>query len=408
MVGDITAAVDHARRRFLHGPSECRAGCSRCVGSLLRGDGSGWPLRRAVLGAGAATAVVAALVLLPSGGGSVAWRDRAVDLAAVLMVTEQAEGSPAVELAAELRQLGYGPVPQLPVRGAQLPSEDPEPDGDGDGPTDEDRDNSDGDSGDQDRSEDEDEDESAATDDESPDGHSGGEGDSDDRDSGEGDSGEGDSGEGDSGEGDSGDPSASADDDATDADTGEPARSWEDTAQELADLLAGVDDPVAEQLARALTEAGIEPAGSPSDENSDSSADQEPGAEESGAEESGRDEPDGPAEDETGEDTAGDDDPSDTTDPAEPSSPQDAPASGDWDALAECESGGDWAINTGNGYYGGLQFDRATWVGYGGDEYAATADGATREQQIEVAERVRADRGGYGSWPACSDQLGLR
>ena len=87
MVGDITAAVDHARRRFLHGPSECRAGCSRCVGSLLRGDGSGWPLGRAVLGAGAAAVVVAALVLLPSGGGSVAWRDRAVDLAVVLMVT---------------------------------------------------------------------------------------------------------------------------------------------------------------------------------------------------------------------------------------------------------------------------------------------------------------------------------
>ena len=58
-----------------------------------------------------------------------------------------------------------------------------------------------------------------------------------------------------------------------------------------------------------------------------------------------------------------------------------------WDDLAECESGGNWAINTGNGYYGGLQFLGSTWIAYGGEEFAARADLATREQQIVVAER---------------------
>jgi hypothetical protein len=76
-----------------------------------------------------------------------------------------------------------------------------------------------------------------------------------------------------------------------------------------------------------------------------------------------------------------------------------------WDRLAQCESSGDWAIDTGNGYYGGLQFDAATWRGYGGTEFAPLASGASREQQIEVAARVRDDRGGYGSWPACSRKV---
>jgi hypothetical protein len=78
-----------------------------------------------------------------------------------------------------------------------------------------------------------------------------------------------------------------------------------------------------------------------------------------------------------------------------------------WDRLAQCESTGDWAIDTGNGYYGGLQFDVATWRAYGGTEFAHAAHGATREQQITVATRVRDDRGGYGSWPACARKLGL-
>jgi len=87
-----------------------------------------------------------------------------------------------------------------------------------------------------------------------------------------------------------------------------------------------------------------------------------------------------------------------------------APATADgsvWDRLAECESGGNWAINTGNGYYGGLQFNKGTWDAYGGERYAAYPHQASREEQIAVAERVRDDRGGYGAWPSCSAQLGL-
>jgi hypothetical protein len=78
-----------------------------------------------------------------------------------------------------------------------------------------------------------------------------------------------------------------------------------------------------------------------------------------------------------------------------------------WDRLAQCESTGDWAIDTGNGYYGGLQFDAATWRAYGGTAFAPQAHQATREQQIAVATKVRDDRGGYGSWPACARKLGL-
>ncbi len=76
-----------------------------------------------------------------------------------------------------------------------------------------------------------------------------------------------------------------------------------------------------------------------------------------------------------------------------------------WDQLAECESGGNWAINTGNGYYGGLQFSLSTWQSYGGSGYPHEN---SRETQIMIAERVRAaDGGGYSSWPACSQSLGL-
>ena len=64
-----------------------------------------------------------------------------------------------------------------------------------------------------------------------------------------------------------------------------------------------------------------------------------------------------------------------------------------WDAIAQCESGGNWSINTGNGYYGGLQFDRGTWLSNGGGDYAARADLATKDQQIAIAERVYAARG---------------
>lgn len=77
-----------------------------------------------------------------------------------------------------------------------------------------------------------------------------------------------------------------------------------------------------------------------------------------------------------------------------------------WDDLARCESGGNWAVNTGNGYYGGLQFSHATWHGHGGGEFAEFPHEATREQQIVIAERLRAARG-YAPWPACRAKLGL-
>jgi hypothetical protein len=78
-----------------------------------------------------------------------------------------------------------------------------------------------------------------------------------------------------------------------------------------------------------------------------------------------------------------------------------------WDALAQCESGGNWSINTGNGYQGGLQFSPSTWLGYGGGEYAPQANLATREQQIDIATRVQAGQG-WGAWPACTAKLGIR
>jgi uncharacterized protein YabE (DUF348 family) len=85
-----------------------------------------------------------------------------------------------------------------------------------------------------------------------------------------------------------------------------------------------------------------------------------------------------------------------------------APAGpGSWDALARCEAGGNWATNSGNGYYGGLQFDRQTWVAYGGDDYAPLPHQAGRDAQIAIASKVRDDRGGYSSWPACAHKLGL-
>lgn len=78
-----------------------------------------------------------------------------------------------------------------------------------------------------------------------------------------------------------------------------------------------------------------------------------------------------------------------------------------WDRLAQCESSGNWSINTGNGYYGGLQFHPQTWAAYGGEAYASNAHLASRAQQIAIAERVLAGQG-WGAWPACSAELGLR
>ncbi|SES10555.1 resuscitation-promoting factor [Actinokineospora terrae] len=78
-----------------------------------------------------------------------------------------------------------------------------------------------------------------------------------------------------------------------------------------------------------------------------------------------------------------------------------------WDRLAQCEATGNWAINSGNGYYGGLQFNKSTWDSNGGGQYAAYPHQATREQQIAIATKVRDARGGYSAWPACARKLGL-
>jgi uncharacterized protein YabE (DUF348 family) len=75
-----------------------------------------------------------------------------------------------------------------------------------------------------------------------------------------------------------------------------------------------------------------------------------------------------------------------------------------WDALAACEAGGNWAINTGNGFYGGVQFDQNTWERHGGLRYAPRADLATREEQLAIAEVTRA-RQGWGAWPVCGARL---
>lgn len=76
----------------------------------------------------------------------------------------------------------------------------------------------------------------------------------------------------------------------------------------------------------------------------------------------------------------------------------------EWDQVASCESGGNWAINTGNGYQGGLQFNQGTWAAHGGGQYAPSAQLATREQQIAIAEQVLATQG-RGAWPVCGHGL---
>lgn len=104
-----------------------------------------------------------------------------------------------------------------------------------------------------------------------------------------------------------------------------------------------------------------------------------------------------------------------TTSPRSAAAPKAGPAapvtpSGDrWDQLAQCESGGNWATNTGNGFGGGLQFmhqsSYSTWLSFGGGEYAPHPWEASREQQIDIAERVLASSG-YGAWPGCSRKFG--
>ncbi|WP_406305874.1 transglycosylase family protein [Streptomyces sp. NBC_00885] len=78
---------------------------------------------------------------------------------------------------------------------------------------------------------------------------------------------------------------------------------------------------------------------------------------------------------------------------------------GVWDRIAACESGGNWHINTGNGYYGGLQFSAGTWRAYGGGAYASTADRASKGRQIAVAAKVQRAQG-WGAWPTCAARAG--
>jgi Spy/CpxP family protein refolding chaperone len=75
-----------------------------------------------------------------------------------------------------------------------------------------------------------------------------------------------------------------------------------------------------------------------------------------------------------------------------------------WNRVAMCESTGNWHINTGNGFYGGLQFTKSTWAAFGGTKYAARADLATKSQQIAIAEKVLAAQG-KGAWPVCGKNL---
>ncbi|MER5546177.1 transglycosylase family protein [Streptomyces sp. NPDC002589] len=81
-----------------------------------------------------------------------------------------------------------------------------------------------------------------------------------------------------------------------------------------------------------------------------------------------------------------------------------AATASEWDTVAQCESGGNWSINTGNGFYGGLQFSASTWAAYGGTAYASTANQATKAQQIAVAEKVLGAQG-KGAWPVCGTGL---
>ncbi|MER6220599.1 transglycosylase family protein [Streptomyces sp900105755] len=92
--------------------------------------------------------------------------------------------------------------------------------------------------------------------------------------------------------------------------------------------------------------------------------------------------------------------------PLAAASSADAASVSTWDRVAACESSGDWGIDTGNGFYGGLQFTQSTWEAYGGTRYAPRADLATKDQQIAVAEKVL-DGQGPGAWPVCSVRAGL-
>jgi len=87
-------------------------------------------------------------------------------------------------------------------------------------------------------------------------------------------------------------------------------------------------------------------------------------------------------------------------------SPSDAVTANTWQRIAMCESSGRWHINTGNGYYGGLQISAATWRGFGGRQYAFLPNRATKWQQMRVADRIQRHQG-WGAWPVCSRRAGV-
>ena len=89
-----------------------------------------------------------------------------------------------------------------------------------------------------------------------------------------------------------------------------------------------------------------------------------------------------------------------------PAAPAQAAKQVNWDVVAKCESGGRWHINTGNGYYGGLQFSRSTWKANGGGKYAPTADKASKAEQIAVANKLHSKRG-LSPWPSCGRKAGV-
>jgi hypothetical protein len=191
----------------------------------------------------------------------------------------------------------------------------------------------------------------------------------------------------------------------------------------VADLAAAPDDPTAQELAAKLAAAGIT---SPDGDSAAGATGGKPADRRTGEPEDSGAVPDEPAGAPSSSGSSGSsgsgsaqEQPEDVSSAGAPS---DGPSSADaataepasapqssrtWEQLAQCESGGDWTTATGNGYSGGLRFDAATWKAYGGDQYAPSAEQASKDQQIAVAEKVRQDRGGYSAWPACSKRLGL-
>ncbi len=87
--------------------------------------------------------------------------------------------------------------------------------------------------------------------------------------------------------------------------------------------------------------------------------------------------------------------------------PADAASTRTWNKIAQCESSGRWHINTGNGYYGGLQISKSTWRSHGGKKFARLPSRATKREQIRVAERIKRDQG-WGAWPTCAARAGKR